>query len=955
MPESKVKSPSGEIITVRHPEGATREQIITYAQNQSIPYESKQKTMDDFSALERFKYEWDRSETFTENAGILLESLLPVGNIFAQETGHGFYASPTELYGDDFLDLSVNERRERIQQVRAEKERQEYPELSRLAQEEGTGAAGFSGAFLRALVDPTTLLPVGKTPKAMAAIGGLVGGGFEATRGLAEEGRIDPLMTAATAAGGAALPVAVDKAVRSIKPAYEALRGASKSVVSPAKQKNANQIVDSLNNKIMELQQEGVSGGNLLIAATERLGLDQKKAIRAIGEASEKIDIPEKEINKAVFELKNAFEQNKNSVFSLANDLITTTATRLKALDEGLAGRVKALEFNLKTKSADFTKRISSFAELERRLPRSARPEFAKRLYNGDYDGAGQLAIDNGIESVVVKSDGNKYASTVKETLDNVKGVLREIYDYTETAVGYDVPYLSEREYFPRSVLDSSGIRRYYGLEAENPVLKGMYAKKAQILGKEVSDLTEAQKQNVLENYLAGSNKYLPKGKPGSFKTRKIENVDDELMKYYSNSATDSLVKYINKAVDHVEKYKFFDKGGVLPKNKSGELNFESSIGAYVKGLQDDLVLTERGAEEVKALLNARFGAGEQSPHKVYQNLKALSNIILLGNPISAVTQLGDLFVNAYRYGGKNAFKGILETITGKNVVNVEDFGLENHIAQDFSDIQGISKSIQDAIFNISQFRRVDRFGKNSLLQSAWNKNTALAKSEKGRQKLKEEWGGMFGKEFDSLVNDLSEGKVSENAKLLLFTELSGSQPISLTDMPLQYLKSPNGRLFYSLKSFGLKQLELINDTIINQAKKGNYSTAGKNALAYAAIVGLGNATVQETKNWMQGREFQIERVPDNFINYMLATGMTSRYSVDKNLTQGNIAGVIAEAVAPPISVYENLTKDVYGVMKSIYEGEEIDPRAARSVPLIGRWYYNLFGGGAEEFLERQD
>ena len=125
------------------------------------------------------------------------------------------------------------------------------------------------------------------------------------------------------------------------------------------------------------------------------------------------------------------------------------------------------------------------------------------------------------LKALSVKSDGNKYTSTVKETLDNVKGVLREIYDYTETAVGYDVPYLSEREYFPRTVLDSSGIRRYYGLEDENPVLKGMYAKKAQTLGKEVEELTEAQKQNVIENYLAGSNKYLPKGKPGAFKNKK--------------------------------------------------------------------------------------------------------------------------------------------------------------------------------------------------------------------------------------------------------------------------------------------------------------------------------------------------------------------------------------------------------------------------------------------------
>jgi hypothetical protein len=920
-----------------------------------IEFQKREKTIDDFSAIERFKYEWDRSETFTENAGILLEAMLPVGNIFAGETGHGFYASPTELYGDDFLDLSVNERRERIQQVRSEKERQEYPVLSRLAEQEGTGLAGFSGAFLKALADPTTLLPVGKTPKAMAAIGGLIGGGFEATRGLAEEGRIDPLMTAATAVGGAVLAPAIDKAVRSIRPGYEALRGSVNAATKPARQKSANQVVDTLNSKIMQLQEEGVNDSNLLLAATERLGLDSNKVIKAIGEASEVIDIPERELNKAVYELKNAFEKNRGSMSSLYNDFVVTMSQRLKSLDEGLWGRVKKLEYNLKTNSAEFTNRIAGFAELERNLPRAARTEFTKRLYNGDYKGAEQLALDNGIERVTVKSaDNSRYTNTVNETLNDVKSVLRDVHAYTQDAVGYDVPYLSEREYFSRRVIDAAGIRRYFGLQEDSVLLKGMYARKAQTLGKEVSELTEAQKQNVLENYLAGSNKYLPKGKPGAFKARKIDDVDDELMKYYSNSATDSLVNYIDKAVDHVEKYKFFDRGGVLPKNKNGELNFESSIGAYVKGLQDNLTLTERGAEEVKTLLNARFGAGEQSPAKFLQRMRSVSNIILLGNPISAATQLGDLFVNAYRYGGRNAFKGALETITGKNVTNVADFNLENHISQDFHNVSALGGAL-DFVFKRSGFRAVDRFGKNSLLQSAWNKNTFLAKSEKGIKKLKEEWGGMFGNEFDSLVNDLSAGKVSENAKLLLFTELTGSQPVTLSDMPLKYLQAPNGRIFYSLKSFGLKQLELINNTIINQARQGKYAAAGKNALAYSAIVGLGNATVQESKNWMQGREFQIDRVPDNWANYMLATAMTSRYSVDKNLKNGDIVGVISDSVAPPISVFSNLTKDVFGTMGAMYEGQDLDPKALRSVPIIGRWFYNLFGGGAEEFLERQD
>ena len=955
MPETQVTSPSGEVITVVHPEGATDAQIINYAKTQSLPYESKQKTMDDFSARERFAYEFDRTESFTENASILLEAAMPVGNIFAGSTGHGFYASPTELYGEDFRDLSYNERRERIQQVRSEAEKQKYPELTRLAETEGTGAAGLFGSFTRALVDPTTLLPVGQTPKAMAAIGGLVGGGFEATRGLAEEGKIDPLMTAASAAGGAVLAPAVDKVVRSIKPGYNALRTALTSAKTPAAQKNANQIVDSLNSKIIQLQEEGISDGNLLVAATERLGLDQKQVIKAIGQSTEPLEIPEKELSRAASELKNAFEKNQSSSSSLYGEYVATMIQRLKTIDEGLAGRVKRLEYDLKTKSVEFTQKISNFAELEKQLPRSVRPEFTKRLYNGDYDGAGQLAIDNGIENVTVNIDGNKYTSTVQETLDNVKNVLREVYDYTDTAVGYDVPYLSEREYFPRSVLDSSGIRRYYGLQNKNPVLDGMYAKKAQILGKEVSDLTEAQKQNVVDNYLAGSNKYLPKGKPGALKQRKIDNVDDELMQYYSPSATDSLVNYINKAVDHVEKYKFFDKGGVLPKNKSGELNFESSIGAYAKRLRDDGVITDRGEQEIKTLLNARFGAGEQSPHRFFQNLKAVGNTILLGNPIAATTQLGDLFVNAYRFGGRNTFKGVIETITGKNVLNIKDYGLEKHISQDLSDVQGIAQNVQDAFFKYSGFSLVDRFGKNTLLQSAWNKNTALAKSEKGIRRLKEEYGGAFGKEFDSLVSDLAAGKVSENSKLLMFMELTGSQPVTLSDMPQKYLEIPDGRILYSLKSFGLKQLELIHDRVIRQKNKGNYAEAGKQALAYATIVGLGNASVQEAKNWMQGREFQIDRVPDNFIDYMLATAMTSRYSVDKNLRQGNVVGVIAEAVAPPISVYANLSTDAYGAMKAIAEGDDIDPKAARSIPLVGRWYYNMFGGGAEEFLERQD
>ena len=210
---------------------------------------------------------------------------------------------------------------------------------------------------------------------------------------------------------------------------------------------------------------------------------------------------------------------------------------------------------------------------------------------------------------------------------------------------------------------------------------------------------------------------------------------------------------------------------------------------------------------------------------------------MLLGNPAAAFIQFADQLTNIYRYGGDGG-KAILQTILGKNVQNVEDFGLANYIATDLADVKGFTQSLQNTLFKYSGFRAVDRFGKNSLIQGAWNQSTRLVKSEKGLQQFKAKWGKTFGDEFESLVNDLKAGKVTENTKLLLWSELSGSQPISLSDMPQGYLAAPNGRIFYQLKSFTLKQIQLLQDSVIDEARKGNYKQAGKNALAYTVNSG---------------------------------------------------------------------------------------------------------------------
>ena len=73
-----------------------------------ISFDSKEREMEDFSAIERFKYEFATEESFAENAGIYLEAISPFGNIDLFGTaGKGLYASPTELYGQDFMELNL--------------------------------------------------------------------------------------------------------------------------------------------------------------------------------------------------------------------------------------------------------------------------------------------------------------------------------------------------------------------------------------------------------------------------------------------------------------------------------------------------------------------------------------------------------------------------------------------------------------------------------------------------------------------------------------------------------------------------------------------------------------------------------------------------------------------------------------------------------------------------------
>ena len=60
-------------------------------------------------------------------------------------------------------------------------------------------------------------------------------------------------------------------------------------------------------------------------------------------------------------------------------------------------------------------------------------------------------------------------------------------------------------------------------------------------------------------------------------------------------------------------------------------------------------------------------------------------------------------------------------------------------------------------------------------------------------------------------MKEFADGKITDNTKLVLFNKLLDFQPVAKSEMPQVYLENPNGRIFYMLKSFTLKQFDIFS------------------------------------------------------------------------------------------------------------------------------------------------
>lgn len=915
------------------------------------------KTVEEPTFMEEAHLAFDQGSSLMEDFNTVLTAAFPQSTVtYSFEEGSLLPTLQMGL-GDEFQSLSYDERLQRLRENKAANVAEEHADT--LTKQEVWGrstGANVAGTLTKGLLDPSVLLPVGQSTKAMLAIGGGVG----LASGLASQAAQNEF-DAANLVGytvlGATLPVAVTRAGQVLKEApsaiatsKEKLENAGRSIINMADRRTPGQkSADAANNTLTAMEEEaarlvskGIPEDKVLPLVQANLGYDTAKVTRTLADADRPFVVPTKE---EAFEIVRQLENpiyTKSWLAQKVDPILAPISSRIGKLSKPLMVSLREVDRKTLQRIGDASREFQDFFNVGMKKVKEGNPNWASlenALMNNNFARAEQIATEHFPEVV--------------ETLPKIRSTLDGLFKELEEA-GVDVKYLDD--FFPRSVKDREGLMMAIGSKTKSYISQALESERARLAKAKENDqyeLTLAQKDDIINKVLMGY-RPTPKGLKRLTSSRKIPYLEENLQRFY-HSAPESLQMYLNKSIREIEKRKFFGKNGVK-KEGSEDLDYRNSAGSLIRELTEDL--PQKQVDELTDLINARFEGEDLKMNDTIAKGRDLQYIALLAQLDSALVQLGDVGSAVYLNGFKNTFASFM----GKKQLTAEELGVIDNVAAEMNSGGGFSKAM-DTTLRLSGFKFMDKVGKNALINSSLRKYRQMSATPEGRRKLEKQWGDVFGGDISKLTQELQSGKITDRVKTLVWNDLTDVQPVTLTEMPEGYLKNPNGRIFYSLKSYMIKQLDLVRNRSVAkmQSKDKETRLEGLRDLArYVGTVGLGNAAVGTVRDYYlsggDSRALTPSNYTDNFINTLMATTFLNRYLVDRYISEGKLGEAISATFTPPaLNVIDDVGTALVEVAKTkSLDNDEVE-RALKNVGVIGKLYYTFLGGGMEKRQERID
>ena len=385
----------------------------------------------------------------------------------------------------------------------------------------------------------------------------------------------------------------------------------------------------------------------------------------------------------------------------------------------------------------------------------------------------------------------------------------------------------------------------------------------------------------------------------------------------------------------------------ILPKSLArGKL-----IQSLVKEIQEGR-LDAKGAKKITDLLRGAFvktgkhsqdsGAafGQKDWADFSRGIKSLTTLAFLGSPLSTITQLGDFTYNLFenKAGAFQADKDVQFDLSDVHMAG-DAVGFEFN-----SDgtIPGRLQKAIDLMFNITGFRKLDESLKAKYLNSTYNRiKTQLGSGvSKSSSKVFEEISDLMGPQrAQKVVDDVRAGKKSDAVSEFLFHKLSGIAPITKFDMTYVYLKYPNIRFLYALKSYTIKQLDYARRNVFKKIFSGNEDEMQEglqNLFQMLIALMLANAPVEFIHAFV--RKGDLPELSDlttenlwRLLGLNSYTGMIAKRDGVGTAAMGMVTPPLVSAVD---SVIKDTTKFAVPILSS-------DSKSVRYIPVVGRHIYD--------------
>lgn len=573
----------------------------------------------------------------------------------------------------------------------------------------------------------------------------------------------------------------------------------------------------------------------------------------------------------------------------------------------------------------------------------------------------------------------NKYG--LHEQFNKAKSVFEKLKTMAKD-VGVEIGTVDN--YWSRYVADADGFLKATGrMSGEWGEFHQAISEKALEMNMSLNEMSNEQKAKIISSMLL-SGRSINAGIK-SAKHRKLEIVPSELIKFYA-PADAAAQQHVNAMLDAIgmrkmlggkpKEIKAAENKVISAKNRIVELknelkdpatkdNDKGAIENTIKeqeqilysnqakidkfGMADDFTnhindfilelmakneINESEANTLRDILLARFHQ-KGGPSGFWNFYKDFATIDTMGSFISTITNLQDFCWSMYDGGIIRGSKNALLALASKSKIKAKDIGFDE-INQEFASSSSLKKFV-NFVFKHIGFGYVDIAGKEALINSAFEKYSNMAK--KSPDKLREKIKGIFENETDSVIEDLINGNVSDNVKILLANRVLDFQPAALSEMPEAYLQMKNGRIFYFLKSYTLKQFDVYRNEIFEEIGSGDKASViqgMKNLYRISLLFTITGIGADALKDFILGRKTDFS---DRFTDNLLRLAGVSKWVVWKARTEG-IATASAKQILPPFKFLDALTKDVF----SKNDGRGLE--TVSSIPFLGKMYYWHYGKG---------